>query len=102
VGFFFNENLHFYNKFYHLLTLKSILKGIVHPKINCHNLFTLKSFQTCVNFFVLLNTKEDILNKEILASLEQRDLFSYKLKFCHHLLTLKLIILLHSAYINSS
>ncbi len=38
----------------------SILKGIVHPK-TCHHLLTLKLFQTCVSFFLLLNTKEDIL-----------------------------------------
>ncbi len=27
----------------------------------CHNLLTLKLFQTCMSFFLLLNTKEDIL-----------------------------------------
>jgi len=25
----------------------------------CHHLLTLKLFQTCIHFFVLLNTKED-------------------------------------------
>ncbi len=38
------------------------LKGTVHPK-NEHNLLSLKYFQTCMNVFVLLNTKEDILKK---------------------------------------
>ncbi len=27
----------------------------------CHNLLTLKLSQTCMSFFLLLNTKEDIL-----------------------------------------
>ncbi len=30
----------------------------------CHHLLTLKYFQTCMNVFVLLNTKEDILKNE--------------------------------------
>jgi len=40
----------------------SFLKGIVHPKWKCwHHLLTLKWFQTCMSFFLLLNTKENIL-----------------------------------------
>jgi len=30
-----------------------------------HNLLILKLFQTCMNFFLLLNTKEDILKNVI-------------------------------------
>ncbi len=54
----------------HVTVLKQIwsntrimnLKGTVHPKIKfCHYLHTLLSFQTSINVFVLLNTKEDIL-----------------------------------------
>ncbi len=39
------------------------IKGTVHPKIKqfCHHLLSLKYFQTCMNVFVLPNTKEDIL-----------------------------------------
>ncbi len=34
----------------------------MHPKMNfCHYLLTHMSFQTCMDFFLLLNTKEDIL-----------------------------------------
>ncbi len=42
----------------HIIPLN--LKGIVHPKNKrfCH-LLTLKLFQICMSFFVLLNTKED-------------------------------------------
>ncbi len=37
-------------------------KGIVHPKMKILSSFAhLKYFQTCMNVFVLLNTKEDIL-----------------------------------------
>jgi len=33
---------------------------MVHPHNEmCHHLLTLKLFQTCIHFFVLLNTKED-------------------------------------------
>jgi len=38
-----------------------LLKGIVHPKMNCHRLLALKLFHACICFFVLLNTEEDIL-----------------------------------------
>ncbi len=41
-----------------------MFKGIISPKmkIKCsHHLLTLMSFQTCVRFFLMLNTKEDIL-----------------------------------------
>jgi len=37
----------------------------VHYQMNSslgHHLITVKLFQTCMNFFLLLNTKEDILN----------------------------------------
>jgi len=37
------------------------IKEIVHPKLKLCNLFTLKLFQTCMDFFLLLNTKEDTL-----------------------------------------
>ncbi len=37
-----------------------VLKLIVHPKNESHNLITLKLFQTCMSFFQLLITKEDI------------------------------------------
>ncbi len=37
------------------------IKGVVYQKCKfCHHLFT-KLFQTCMSFFILLNTKEDIL-----------------------------------------
>jgi len=40
-------------------------KGILHPKIKfCHHLLTLKLFQTCMSFFLLLNPKEDIWKKD--------------------------------------
>ncbi len=37
-----------------------LIKGTVHPKIKqfCHHLLSLKYFQTCMNVFVLPNTKE--------------------------------------------
>jgi len=35
------------------------IKGIVHKF--CYHLLTLKLFQTCMNFFLLLNSLEDIL-----------------------------------------
>jgi len=35
------------------------IKGIVHP--NLLSLLTLKLFQTCMKFFLLFNTKEDVL-----------------------------------------
>ncbi len=38
-----------------------LLKGIVHTKMQILSSFNLKYFQTCMNVFVLLNTKEDIL-----------------------------------------
>jgi len=38
--------------------ISMLLKGIVHPKMI---LFTLKLFQIHMNFFLRLNTKEDIL-----------------------------------------
>jgi len=39
-----------------------VLKGIVEPKIKfCHYLFTEMLFQTCINLFLVLNTKEYIL-----------------------------------------
>ncbi len=40
-----------------------LIKGTVHPKMKqfCHHLLSLKYFQTCMNVFVLPNTKEDIL-----------------------------------------
>ncbi len=38
------------------------IKEIVQSKWKfCHHLFSLKLFQTCMNFFLLLNTKEDIV-----------------------------------------
>jgi len=41
------------------------VKGLVHlqPKNEkcCHHLLNLKLFQTCMSFFLLLNTNEDIL-----------------------------------------
>ncbi len=38
------------------------LKGQFTQKLKfCHNLLPLKYFQTCMNVFILLNTKEDIL-----------------------------------------
>ncbi len=38
------------------------LKGLFTPKWTfCHHLFTLHLFQTCMIFFLLFNTKEDIL-----------------------------------------
>jgi len=45
------------------LSLSSIwtFKGIVHLKKSCHHLLTLMLFQACMNFLLLLNTKEDIL-----------------------------------------
>jgi len=38
-------------------------KGTVHTKLKkyCHHVLSLKLFQTCINLFVLLNTKENIL-----------------------------------------
>jgi len=50
------------------------IKRIVHVRNNenshnllilSHNLLILKLFQTCMNFFLLLNTKEDILKNVI-------------------------------------
>ncbi len=37
----------------------TLIKGIVHPKIVFLSLFTLS--QTCIRFFLVLNTKDDIL-----------------------------------------
>ncbi len=40
----------------------SVIKGMVHPKWKfCHYLLTLTLSQTCINFFLVLNKKEDIL-----------------------------------------
>ncbi len=42
--------------------LPTVIKGIVHPKIYfCHYLVTHMLSQTCFNFFLVPNTKEDIL-----------------------------------------
>jgi len=46
---------------------KKKLKGILHPKKFkfCHHLLTL----TCMSFFLLMNTKQDILKNDILTPL---------------------------------
>ncbi len=53
---------------YSLLTTASniliSIKCVVLPKLKILKFFTLKLLQTCMNFFVLLNTKEDILKNE--------------------------------------
>ncbi len=43
--------------------VRSSFKGMVHPKMKIQPSFilALKLFQTCMSFFLLLNTKEDIL-----------------------------------------
>ncbi len=39
----------------------TVIKGIVQPKILFLSLFTHMLSQTCINFFLVLNTKEGIL-----------------------------------------
>jgi len=54
---------------------------------SCHHLLTLKLFQTCVNFSLLLNTKEDILKNRVNKQLTSRVcsfVFSRRKKFEVH------------------
>ncbi len=41
--------------------LLTVIKGIVHHKIVFLSLFTYMFSQTCIHFYLQLNTKEDIL-----------------------------------------
>ncbi len=44
-----------------LHTLTLLIKRIVDKIENCHNVSPLKLFQTCMNFFLEWNIKDDIL-----------------------------------------
>ncbi len=55
----------------------TVIKGIVHPTIYfCHYLLTDMLSQTCINLFLVVNTKEDISknvgNQTVAGALDSR------------------------------